>query len=229
MTTEATRLPADERRTATIESVVALAAECNPTEITTTAIAERMNLTQGALFRHFPTKDAIWEAVIGWVSDRLLSRTDQAAQAAPSPLAALEAVFMTHIDFVARHPGVPRMMFGELQRAQRTPAKRVAQELMRRYGERLRLLIEQGKSSGEISAQVDGQAAAALFIGMVQGLVMQAMLGGRLEGVRAFAPGAFAIYRRGLASAGPATEAGPAEHATSGSRRELPNAGKGPR
>lgn len=196
--TETTRLPADERRALTIETVVALAAESNPAEITTTAIAERMHLTQGALFRHFPSKDAIWEAVIGWVSERLLLRTDHAAQAAASPLAALEAVFMAHIDFVTKHPGVPRMMFAELQRAQGSPAKRVAQEMMRRYGKRVQLLVEQGKSHGEIAPQVDAATAATLFIGMVQGLVIQAMLGGSLKGARSAAPGAFAIYRRGI-------------------------------
>ncbi|MDP1901035.1 MAG: TetR/AcrR family transcriptional regulator [Rubrivivax sp.] len=203
MSTEATRLPAEERRALTIETVVALAGQGSPGEITTTAIAEHMNLTQGALFRHFPTKDSIWEAVIGWVSDRLLARTDSAAKGVASPLAALEAVFLAHIEFVAKHPGVPRMMFGELQRAQPSPAKRMAQQLMRRYGERLQVLIEQGQTQGEIEAQVDAVAAATLFIGMVQGLVMQAMLGGKLEGVRTLAPGAFAIYRRGIASAGP--------------------------
>lgn len=198
MPTEAIRLPADERRALTIETVVALAAEGDPREITTTVIAERMHLTQGALFRHFPTKDAIWEAVIGWVSERLLSRTDRAAEAAASPLAALQAVFMAHIEFVAKHPGVPRMMFGELQRSEKTPAKRVAQELMRRYGERLQALIEQGKSTRQIAPQVDAASAATLFIGMVQGLVMQAMLRGNLKAVRDAAPGAFAIYRRGI-------------------------------
>jgi len=198
MTTEATRLPADERRALTIETVVALAAEGDPREITTTVIAERMHLTQGALFRHFPTKDAIWEAVIGWVSERLLSRTDRAAEAAASPLAALQAVFMAHIEFVAKHPGVPRMMFGELQRSEKTPAKRVAQELMRRYSERLQALVEQGKSTRQIAPQVDAASAATLFIGMVQGLVMQAMLRGNLKAVRDAAPGAFAIYRRGI-------------------------------
>ncbi len=57
-------LPADERRAATIEAVIHLAAEQNPSDITTTAIAQRMGLTQGALFRHFPSKDAIVEAVM---------------------------------------------------------------------------------------------------------------------------------------------------------------------
>ena len=49
-------LTADERRAATVQAVVDLAAERNPSDITTTAIAQRMGLTQGALFRHFPTK-----------------------------------------------------------------------------------------------------------------------------------------------------------------------------
>ena len=52
-------LPADERRAATVEAVVDLAAEQNPSDITTTAIAQRMGLTQGALFRHFPTKEGL--------------------------------------------------------------------------------------------------------------------------------------------------------------------------
>ncbi len=56
-------LPADERRAATVEAVVDLAAEQNPSDITTTAIAQRMGLAQGALFRHFPSKDAILESV----------------------------------------------------------------------------------------------------------------------------------------------------------------------
>src|SRR3989337_465484 len=92
-------LPADKRRAVTVEAVVELASEQNPNDITTAAIAKRMNLTQGAIFRHFPSKDSIWQAVMEWVARRLLGRTDKAVKAAASPIAALEAMFMTHIDF----------------------------------------------------------------------------------------------------------------------------------
>lgn len=114
----AKHLPADERRAATVEAVVELAAEQNPSDITTTAIARHMKLTQGALFRHFPTKEAIWQSVMEWVAERLLVRVDRAAEGVASPSAALQAVFLAHIGFVADHPGVPRMLFGELQRAE---------------------------------------------------------------------------------------------------------------
>ena len=135
MDTHPKHLPADERRAVTVESVVALAGSQNPSEITTAAIAKHMNLTQGALFRHFPNKEAIWQAVMEWVAERLLARIDRSAQGIESPLAAMEAMFMSHIEFVAEHPGVPRMMFGELQRAESTPAKRMVQTLIQRYGD----------------------------------------------------------------------------------------------
>ncbi|MBL0210826.1 MAG: TetR/AcrR family transcriptional regulator [Holophagaceae bacterium] len=193
-------LPADERRAVTVEAVVALASSGIPSEITTAAIAKHMNLTQGALFRHFPTKDAIWQAVMEWVTDRLLAQIDQATQGIKSPLAAMRAMFMSHVEFVAEHPGVPRMMFGELQRAKFTPAKRVAQALIQRYAERVQAHVEQGKAIGEISPEVDTNAAATLFIGTIQGLVMHSLLSGDIQRIRTDAPGVFAIYQRGVRS-----------------------------
>ncbi|MBE9610902.1 MULTISPECIES: TetR/AcrR family transcriptional regulator [Betaproteobacteria] len=193
-------LPADERRAATVEAVINLAAEQNPSDITTTAIAQRMGLTQGALFRHFPTKDAILEAVMTWVAERLLSRVDRAAQNVTSPLAALEAVFMAHIDFVSEHPGVPRMLFGELQRPGETLPKRMVQTLIQRYGERLRHLLERGKAIGELDANLDIEAASVSFIGSIQGLVMQSLIAGDAARIRRDASGVFAIYRRGIGS-----------------------------
>lgn len=201
MNTHVKHLPADERRAVTVEAVVELAGSQNPSEITTAAIAKHMNLTQGALFRHFPTKDAIWQAVMEWVAERLLERIDCAAQGIDSPLAAMQAIFMSHVEFVAEHPGVPRMMFGELQRAEQTAPKRIVQALIRRYGERLYRLIEAGKACGELSAALDTEAATTLFIGTIQGLVMQSLLAGDVERIRQDAPRVFAIYQRGIRSA----------------------------
>ncbi len=198
MSTHVKHLPAEERRAVTVEAVVELAAEQNPNDITTSAIAKRMGLTQGALFRHFPSKDAILEAVMTWVAERLLSRVDKAADGIASPLAALEAIFMTHIDFVAQHPGAPRMIFGELQRGGDTAPKRMVQTLIRQYGERLHRLLEAGKTQGELDPALDAEAAATLFIGTIQGLVMQSLLAGDVAGIRRDAPRVFAIYRRGI-------------------------------
>jgi TetR/AcrR family transcriptional regulator len=192
------KLPAEERRAATVEAVIELAAACDPGEITTTAIASHMNLTQGALFRHFVSKDAIWEAVMGWVAEGLLARVDAAIAAAPSPLEALEAAFMTHVRFISEHPGVPRIMFGELQRSADSAAKRMVRTLVGRYGERLRRLIDEGKARRQVAADIDTAAAAMLFLSTLQGLVMQSLLAGDVKRIRGAAPGAFALYARAI-------------------------------
>lgn len=194
-------LPADERRAVTIEAVVALAGSNNPSEITTAAIAKHMHVTQGALFRHFANKDAIWQATMDWVAERLLTRIDRSARGIESALEAMEAMFMSHVDFVAEHPGVPRMIFGELQRAESSAAKRMVQTLIRRYAERLQVLIEKGKANGELAGELDDEAAAMLFIGTIQGLVMQSMLDGDMQRIRRDAPRVFAVYRRGIEAA----------------------------
>lgn len=198
METQAKHLPADERRAVIVESVIALAGSQPPATITTAAIASHMQLTQGAVFRHFASKEAILQAVMEWVAEQLLSRVDKATADAASPMAALQAAFMAHVDFVSAHPGVPRLMFSELQAAPQSAPKRLVQALLRGYGERVQRLLEAGKAQGELDPALDAVAAANLFIGTIQGLVMQSLLLGDAGLVRQRAPGVFSIYLRGI-------------------------------
>lgn len=195
-------LPAEERRAVIVETVLELAAEGNPAEITTAAIAERMRLTQGALFRHFQSKDAVWSAVMEWVAERLLLLVSRAMKGASTPLAALEAAFTANVRFAAEHPGAPRLLFSELQRTGESVPRDIARALMKRYPERLRLIVEEGKERGEIRNDVSSEAAAHLLIGVVQGLVLQSLLSGDAQAMLRLAPEAFAIFRRGIEEAG---------------------------
>ena len=80
-----------------------------------TKAAQELSLTQGAVFKHFPTKDAIWLAAMQWVRERMLLKLHEAARAEATALEGLEAVFRAHVAFVIAHPGVPRVIFHELQ------------------------------------------------------------------------------------------------------------------
>lgn len=200
MTDTPRHLPADERRAVTVQTVIELAAEQNPSEITTAAIASRMGLTQGALFRHFPTKDAILQSVMEWVADRLLARVNRSLQEASSPLAALEAAFMAHVMFVSEHPGVPRVLFAELQRREGSPAKLAVQALLGRYSERLAAIVETGKAKGEITTDLPTHAIVLMFIGTIQGLVMRSLLAGDVGSIARDAPATFEVLRRGIRS-----------------------------
>lgn len=191
-------LTADERKAATVRAVLMLAAEQNPSDITTSAIAQKMGLTQGALFRHFGSKDSIMEAVMSWVADSILNRIETAAQNESSPLAALGAVFTTHIQFVSENPGVPRLLLSELQRPGITKPKEQTKIMLTSYKTKLIQILETAIARKELPPELDIKIAVVMFIGSIQGLVMQALIAGDVSLIRRDAAGVFAIYLRGI-------------------------------
>ncbi len=195
-----TYLPTLKRRQDTVEAVIELAGRQNLHTLTISAIAAHMELSQSALFRHFPNKEAIWEEVMTWVSDKLLHQVDGIIISTPDPLTALEALFLNHLAFAASHPGVPRILFGELQKIGITPAKKKAQLLLGSYSQRLRACIEKGKQLGQVSSTIETASAIALFFGTIQGLVLQAMLSGNMAGLPGSGRELFTIYRRGISA-----------------------------
>lgn len=192
------RLPTEERQAEIVAATLHLASQISPSLVTTTDIAAAVGVTQGALFKHFPTKDAIWLAAMNWVCEQLLCRLQAAAISADSPVAALEAVFKAHIDFVVTHPGVPRLVFHELQRPADSPIKQEVRKLLASYRKLLLRLLDAAVQRGEASAPLDREAAATMFVGIVQGLVMQSMAAGSPASMRTRSGPVFALYRRGL-------------------------------
>ena len=172
------RLSTQARQREIVATVLALARERGPDAITTQAIADRMGVTQGAVFRHFPDKEAIWLAVFAWVRESLAAAFAEAMGKADSPLAKIEQAFLAHVAFIAANPGVPRVMFHELQYPGNTPVRTDVRTMITGYRQRLMQLFARAKAAGELPADLDTALAAVLFIGAVQGLVIQASLAG---------------------------------------------------
>lgn len=195
-----TPMSSEDRRAATVSAVVELASEHNPTDITTAAIAAKMGVTQGALFRHFASKDAVLSAVMEWVSARLLGRLEAAADGLTQADQALEAMFLAHIHFIVEHPGVPRLMLGELQKSGDSLPKRMARTLSQAYRERLSDKLKLGVAQGIFRADLDIEAATTLLFGMVQGLVVQGLLSADITGIKNEAPSLYLLFQRAIAN-----------------------------
>lgn len=153
-----------------------LAQSASPDSITTQAIADRVGLTQGGLFRHFVSKEAIWTEVFAWVRATLPLEIEAAAASEQLPLKRLERVFFAHVDFVARHPAVPRLLFHELQGPAASPGRAEVRSILEAYRKRVAALLQAARRDGSAAAALDVASATAMFIGMVQGLVVQSAL-----------------------------------------------------
>ena len=192
--------PTETRQASLVAAALALAAERSPAHVTTADLAQAVGISQGAVFRHFESKEAIWLAVIDFAHQDLLARLHAAAAAQASPLAALRAVFMAHVDFVVEQPGVPRVIFQELQHTEDTPLKARVRGLMQAYRTLLAGLLQRAQAAHQLAPDTDLQAAAVLFIGSVQGLVMQSLLSGQVGAMAAQAPAVFGLFQQAVAA-----------------------------
>lgn len=192
------RLPSHERRSEIVAAVVELARDRGPDGITTQAIAERVSLTHGALFRHFADKEAIWSAVFDWVQHDLGLVVDEAFASSGDPLAVLERVFLAHAEFVSRHPGAPRILYHALQGPDDAPNHRQVRAMVGAYRHRVAALLERARTAGQLHESLDVAAAATLFVGTIQGLAVQRALLDGESGVLDAARAAFPLLLDGF-------------------------------
>ncbi len=192
------RLGADERREEIIRVTLELAARQGVDDVTTQDMAKAMGVTQGAVFRHFPSKDAIWLAVMQWVRDRLMSVLGHAAAAGSDPLDALQRMFFAHIDFIAGHPSIPRVLMSEHLHGRSTALRNLVTEMMLAYEEKIAALLQAAQSQGLARADLDTHAAATLYIGMIQGLVLQTSIFRGQRALIAEAERTFPVYLQAI-------------------------------
>ena len=167
------RLGADERREEIIRVTLELAAKQGVDDVTTQDMAQAMGVTQGAVFRHFLSKDAIWLAVMQWVRDRLMGVLGRAVEQGADPLDALQRMFFAQIEFIASHPAIPRVLMSEHLHGRSAALRRLVTEIMLGYEAKIAGLLADAQAQGLARADLDVHAAATLYIGMIQGLVMQ--------------------------------------------------------
>lgn len=199
------RLPTEERQNEIVRVAVDLAAEKGVDAVTTQDMANAMHVTQGAIFKHFTTKDDIWIAVMRWIREQLMKVLDRAAAEAADPLDAIERMFFAHMAFISKHPAIPRLLFSELLHKKSSKLRALIQEIISGYEAKIAGLLDTAKEQGLAPADLDSKNAAVLYIGMIQGLVIQASIFGGKRSLQDEARKTFPIYLHGVKKRGAQT------------------------
>jgi len=105
---------------------------------------------------------------------------------------------MAHVRFAQSYPGVPRLIFAELQQAEASPVRLGVQKIMQRYRQVLAETLSLAMAAQRVRPDIDCQAAASLFLGAIQGLVIQSMLSGAEAAVEGQAEAVLALYLAAL-------------------------------
>lgn len=163
------------------EQIVAAARELLATtpleRLTTRAIASAVGVSQPALFRHFRSREALLLAVVEATRGDLEGLLAPLLGSGKAPLDLCDALARQLVQYVDEHPGFPRLLFADM--ALEAPDLRVAvHHLVSMQRTLIAELVSAAVRDGAARADVDPQAAATLFVGMIQGLVLQRELAG---------------------------------------------------
>jgi AcrR family transcriptional regulator len=191
--------PAAERRAEAVRALIELAGSMSPDAISTAAIAERMGLSHGALFRHFPSRDDLWAETVRWATEALWQRFDAVDSGdLERPLERVEAILLAHVDFVQHHPGLLRMLFAELQRPETSAARETGKAFMARYRKRLTRLLRGAQEQRLLDPLLDAPELAGQVLAVYQGLMLQGLINGSLADLPSRTRQALAVLFRGL-------------------------------
>lgn len=169
------------RRAQIIEATLALLADVPPERISTRMIAARVGVTQPALFRHFTDRDQLLCAVVDWMRGELAPSAEAALL---PPLPALDRAGQLARalgEQAVRHPGLPRLLLADVLRGESTAYASRLRELVALQLGVLAEVVRMGIREGSIPDTVDPVRAARLFVGGLQGLLLQWQMDGRRE------------------------------------------------
>ncbi|MEX0815789.1 MAG: TetR family transcriptional regulator C-terminal domain-containing protein [Dongiaceae bacterium] len=172
------RKTAERRKSEIVEAAMRLADGVGPDRLTTEAIATAVGLTQPAVFRHFPRKQDIWEAVAARIGETMERRWARAADGATSSQR-LHGVVATQLDLIRSTPAIPAILFSRELHAENADLRRAFQGLLRRFHRHLVEIVEHGRGSGDFRPDLDPSDASYLVIALVQGLALRWSLSGR--------------------------------------------------
>lgn len=168
------RFLAQDRKIQIVQTVLHLVNERGIEAVSTQLIADTIGRSQGVVFRHFPTKEALWSSVIEWLRDRLENVWTEAHQhRGKSALEKLEGMFVGHITLIDKYPGLAKLVMSDHLRHQFPSINESFRDLHRNYERHVVALLEEAVRDGTISSAIGIPDAATLYFCAIQGLGFQ--------------------------------------------------------
>lgn len=163
-----------------ILKAVATLLENPANRITVQRIAAEIHVTDGAIYRHYTSKDEIFEAIAGYMESNLLGPLNavakQAAGEGPNTPKRLQMVFEQHLAFLEGHPGLARLMLGG-SASEAAPMAERLKMLNAKVRGQVAQLLKFGEAQGALVEDIQPEQAAELYFGLLVGTAVNFSFG----------------------------------------------------
>jgi TetR/AcrR family transcriptional regulator len=163
------RPPPGERRVQILQMLATMLEAPGAERVTTAALAQRLGVSEAALYRHFASKAQMYEALIEFIEQSIFGLVAQIAQRGSPPQEQAAQIVSVVLRFAEKNPGMARVMAGD---ALVLEHQRL-QQRMTLFFDKLEAQLRQcARSAAEADAQPAPTAAAQIRAGVLLAFAM---------------------------------------------------------
>ena len=191
-------LASEVRRHQIVRSARKIVATHGMTFLTIQELAKEVGVSEGAIYRHFKSKDEILLVLIQDIEHNLLDTIAESVQPEDGALDHLEQLLQQHFSSIERRNAVSFVVIAESLRFADSQVKQATRQMVESYLEMIDGILKRGVEKGEMDEQVDTKAAALMFFAMIQASVTLWSFSNRAHPLAQHSASLWGIFKRGL-------------------------------
>ncbi|MDW1962445.1 nucleoid occlusion factor SlmA [Vibrio sp. 661] len=137
--------------------------------ITTAKLAKQVGGSEAALYRHFPSKARMFEGLIEFIEEALMTRINRILDDEKDTLERIRMVMHLILAFSERNPGLTRILSGHALMFENERLRERINQLFERIETQLRQILRERKIREGKSFPVEERILAAQILGQVEG------------------------------------------------------------
>ena len=137
-----------------ILQALAMELERNPGErITTAGLARAVGVSEAALYRHFPSKAKMFEALIEFSEESVFGLINKVLAEQDGVFAQVERITAIVLGFSAKNPGITRVLLGDALIGEHERLLKRTDQFFQRIETQLRQVLREGELKGQFHYQ----------------------------------------------------------------------------
>ena len=161
-----TRATTDIRQEQIKKAVLEIIADEGLHNISTRNLAKRIGLTEGAIFRHFPTKRDIIKAIMDDVANDLIGALRAVAERPGKVEEKLFNFLCKHVTYLKENRGITILLFSEAAHFGDKELKGRLNQILSEQKQLIVKIIKEGISEGVWDKSVDAEDLAVIYMGI---------------------------------------------------------------
>ncbi|TGG91674.1 nucleoid occlusion factor SlmA [Natronospirillum operosum] len=142
-------------------------------KITTARLAERVGVSEAALYRHFPSKARMFEGLIEFIEETIFTRINRILDEEERALARTQAVLYLLLAFAERNPGMCRILAGDALAGEVDRLRDRVAQFFERVDLQLKHIIRESGLLEDMTTPMEPAVASNLLLAVVEGRIAQ--------------------------------------------------------